>query len=141
MGEKYMLLAFEEANKALKIGEVPVGAVIVKNGVVIAKSHNRKEKHKNAIKHAEIIAIEKACKKIKDWRLEDCSIYVTLEPCLMCMGAIVESRIKNVFCGVRNSKSNYYNEQIAKENNISINYGMMKNEINEQINTFFKTIR
>lgn len=141
MNEKYMIMAFKEADKGLKLGEVPVGAVIVKNNVVIAKAYNKKELNKNAIKHAEIIAIEKACKKLGDWRLDGCSIYVTLEPCLMCMGAILESRIKNVYCGLKNSKSNSYNIQIMNDNNISINYGIMKKEINEQISNFFNEIR
>ena len=85
-----MKLAMKEATKAYKNGDVPVGAVIVKNNKVIAKAHNMKEKNKSAIKHAEIIVIEKACKKVKNWHLNDCELYVTLEPCMMCCGAIIQ---------------------------------------------------
>ena len=102
-----MKLAIKEAKKAFKTGDVPVGAIIVKNNKVIAKAHNMKEKNKNAIKHAEIIAIEKACKKLKNWHLEDCELYVTLEPCLMCCGAIIQSRIKKLYYGVKSDRFGY----------------------------------
>lgn len=97
--------ALKEANKALKKQEVPIGAVIVKNGKVISKGHNVREKRKNALMHAEIIAINKACKKIKDWRLECCQLYVTLEPCPMCAGAIANARIEKVFFGAKDKTS------------------------------------
>ena len=102
-----MKLAMKEATKAYKNGDVPVGAVIVKNNKVIAKAHNMKEKNKSAIKHAEIIAIEKACKKLKNWHLEGCELYVTLEPCLMCCGAIIQSRIKKLYYGVKSERFGY----------------------------------
>ena len=102
MDLKYMDLAFMEAEKAFKIGEVPVGAVIVKNGKVLAKTHNIKEKSKCSINHAEILAILKASKKLKNWRLDGCDIYVTLEPCPMCASAIKQSRIKNVYSALSN---------------------------------------
>ena len=102
MNEYYMNIAIKEAKKAYKYEEVPVGAVIVKNNKVIAKAFNKKEKTKNVTKHAEIIAISKACKKLKNWRLEDCIIYVTMEPCMMCSGAIEQSRIKKIVYGVKN---------------------------------------
>ena len=92
----YMKYAIKEAYKSLKIDEVPIGAVIVINDVIIAKGHNKREHSHNAIKHVEIIAIEKACKKLKSWRLDDAVIYVTLEPCPMCAGAIANARIKKV---------------------------------------------
>lgn len=95
-----MDLALEEARKAEKLGEVPVGAVIVKNGEVIAKAHNLKETLKNPLAHAEILAINEACKKLNNWRLSGCEIYVTLEPCPMCAGAILQSRISKVHIGV-----------------------------------------
>ena len=98
---EFMEEALKEARKALKKQEVPIGAVIVKNGKIIAKGHNVREKRKNALMHAEIIAINKACKKTKDWRLENCSIYVTLEPCPMCAGAIANARIERVFIGAK----------------------------------------
>lgn len=94
-----MIEAFKEAQKAFRKGEVPIGAVIVKNGRIIAKGHNCREKKQNAIKHAEIIAIEKACKKEGSWRLDGCEIYVTLEPCPMCAGAIANARIGKLIYG------------------------------------------
>ena len=102
----YMDLAFKEAEKAYKRGEVPVGAVIVKNGKVIAKAYNKKEKTFCAVNHAEIIAIKRASKKNKNWRLDDCDIYVTLEPCPMCASAIKQARIKNVYSGISNKDEN-----------------------------------
>jgi tRNA(adenine34) deaminase len=97
--EKYMRLAIKEAKKGAKKMEIPVGAVIVRGGEVVAKKHNLKEKKGNAICHAEIEAISAAVKKIGDWRLTDCDMYVTLEPCPMCMGAIVNTRVKNLYFG------------------------------------------
>lgn len=93
---KFIEFALEEARKAYDKGEVPVGCVIVHNNEVIAKAHNLREETQNALMHAEIIAIDEACKKLGTWRLEDCELYVTLEPCLMCAGAILQSRIKKV---------------------------------------------
>lgn len=93
--------AINQAQKALKKNEVPIGAVIVKNGKIISRGFNCREKKQNAIKHAEIIAIEKACKKLKSWRLDGCEIYVTLEPCPMCAGAILNSRLDKVFFGAK----------------------------------------
>ncbi len=99
MNEKFMLEAINQATKAVTKDEVPVGCVIVRNNKIIAKAHNTKEKHKSSIYHAEINALIKAAKKTKDWRLDDCEMYVTLEPCLMCVGAIINYRIKNVYFG------------------------------------------
>jgi len=141
MNEYFMKKAFDEAQKAYKCGEMPVGAVVVKNNKIIGKGYNKKEKTKNAIMHAEVIAIKKACKKIKDWRLSDCTMYVTLEPCVMCMGAIIESRIKKVYCGTKNKKSNEYNLQISGSEKINIQYGILENDINLQIKNFFNGIR
>ena len=104
MKKYYMKIAIKEAEKALKNGEMPVGAVVVKNNKVIGKGYNKKEKTKNALMHAEIIAIQKACKKNKDWRLNDCELYVTVEPCIMCAGACLNARIKKVFFGAYDSK-------------------------------------
>ena len=106
MNYDFMDLAFVEAEKAFKVGEGPVGAVIVKNGKVIAAAYNQKEKKRCAIYHAEILAILKACKKLKSWRLDDCDMYVTLDPCPMCAGAIKQSRIKNVFSALPNADAN-----------------------------------
>ncbi len=97
--------ALKEAEKAKMEEEVPIGAVIVKDGKVIAHAHNTREKKQNAIMHAELIAIDKACKKLKSWRLEDCTLYVTLEPCPMCAGAILNARISKVFYGAKDKTS------------------------------------
>lgn len=102
---QFMEEALKEAEKALKKQEVPIGAIVVKDGKVIAKGHNMREKRKNAIMHAEIIAINKACKKLKDWRLEGCCLFVTLEPCPMCAGAIANARIEKVFYGAKDKTS------------------------------------
>jgi tRNA(adenine34) deaminase len=134
LDEKFMMVALKEAIKASEKNEVPVGAVIVKNNVIIARAHNKKEKSKIATAHAEILAINKACKKIGDWRLSDCSIYVTLEPCEMCIGAIKESRINRLIYGT-NSKVN--KEQI----NICVVNGVMKRESEKIIKDFFKNKR
>jgi tRNA(adenine34) deaminase len=105
MDIKFMQVAICEAQKAYKKDEVPIGACIVKNGKVISKAHNKTEKTQIATHHAEIIAINKACKKLKSWRLDDCEIYVTAEPCAMCAGAIANARIKKVYFGAYETKS------------------------------------
>lgn len=99
-----MEIAYKEAKKAYEKEEVPVGAVIIKDGIVIAKAHNLKEKKNSPLAHAEILCIEKACKKLKNWRLEGCSMYVTLYPCNMCLGAIKEARINNVVYAANRDK-------------------------------------
>ncbi len=101
---KYMELALQEAKKAKALGEIPVGAVIVQNQQVIAAGHNLRETQQNALCHAEIIAIEQACKALGSWRLSDCDIYVTLEPCVMCTGAILNARLKRVYFGAYDDK-------------------------------------
>ena len=107
MEEKFMKEALKEAKKAYKIGEIPIGAVVVKDNEIIARGHNQKEIKKDATKHAEIIAIQKASKIVQGWRLEDCEMYVTLEPCMMCTGAIIQSRIKKVYIGAMDEKMGY----------------------------------
>ena len=102
--ELFMKEALKEANKALLKDEVPIGCVIVKDNKIIARGHNQKEKNKNAILHAEIVALNKAQKKLGDWRLNDCTLYVTVEPCLMCTGAITQTRIKRVVYGCSDPK-------------------------------------
>ena len=137
MEEYYMSIAIKEAKKAYKYEEVPVGAVIVKNNKIISKAYNKKEKTKNVIKHAEIIAISKACKKIKNWRLDDCEIYVTMEPCMMCCGAIQQSRIKKVVYGVENENYGY----TKSLKNIKIISKVCQNECKNLIQSFFKKRR
>lgn len=105
MEKKYIELVLKEAKKAYNSGEVPVGAVIIKNNKIIAKAHNMVEKKKNSIMHAEIIAITKASKKIRNWRLNNCDMYVSLEPCDMCKAAILLSRINKVYYLVKKDKN------------------------------------
>jgi len=105
--EYYMNIAVSLARKAYKKNEVPVGAIIVKNNRIIAKAYNKKESKRNPIYHAELIAISKACKKLKTWHLDDCILYVTLEPCMMCTGAIEQSRIKKIIYGTENYNCGY----------------------------------
>ena len=108
MKEYFMKKAYCEAKKAYKNDEIPVGCVIVCENEIVACGYNKKERKNNALMHAEIIAIDKACKKLGSWRLDNCDIYVTLEPCMMCMGAIIESRIRNVYYGTKNKNEQMY---------------------------------
>lgn len=133
MNNKFMRIAIKEAEKAKKIGEIPVGAVIVKDGKVLSKAHNLKESKNIATFHAEIIAIEKACKKLDNWRLIDCEMYVTLEPCSMCYGAIEESRISKLYIG---SKSSVKTVQNCKKE-----YGILEKECTNMLKSFFTEIR
>ncbi len=112
---KYMQLAFKEAEKSIKTDDVPVGAVIVLNDKIIAKAHNTKEKYQIVTRHAEINALEKACKKMKNWYLNDCELYVTLEPCKMCMGAIEQSRIRKVYYAAPKDKKDVFKSTVKKQ--------------------------
>ncbi|MDD2490154.1 MAG: nucleoside deaminase [Bacilli bacterium] len=138
MEKKFMKEAMKQAIKACNRGEIPVGAVIVKDGKVIARGYNKKEKTKDVTKHAEIIAIQKACKKNNDWRLSGCSLYVTLEPCLMCMGALLEARIdKLVFGAVSENK----NSEKANNKSLEIIGGVLEKENSEILKKFFQKKR
>lgn len=143
MEEKFMNEALKEAKKAYEKLEIPVGAVIVKNGKIISRAHNLKETKQTATAHAEILAIQKANKKLKNWRLIDCDMYVTLEPCSMCMGAIISSRIKNIYIGTLDPKKkqkidiNKYKE----EYDVNIEYDIMQKESEAILKDFFKTLR
>lgn len=141
MNEKYMKMAIKEAKKALLKNEMPVGAVIVYENKIISRGHNMRETNKDSTLHAEIVAIRKACKKKGDWRLNKCLMYVTMEPCLMCMGALIESRIDKIVCGIRNTKFRKTNDEIIKKYNINIEYGIFDNEIKKELQKFFKYIR
>lgn len=131
--EKYMNIAIKLAQKAYKNGEIPVGAVIVKNGKIIAKAYNKKEKEKDCTKHAEILAIQKASKKLKNWRLIDCEMYVTMEPCMMCAGAIEQSRISKIIYSVDNPNFGCSN-QIE---NVKIISGICKDKCKKMVQDFF----
>jgi len=142
---KFMQLALNEAKKAYSKKEVPVGAVIVKDDVVISKAHNLREHKNTSLAHAEILAIEKACKKLKSWRLDDCTMYVTLEPCLMCAGAITQSRIKKVVIGALDEKNGVV-ESIANVFDIKtttkVEYELENNEeCSKILSDFFKELR
>ena len=137
MNKYYMKIALKLAKKALKQGEVPVGAIIVKNNKIISKAYNKKEKTHNVTKHAEIIAISKACRKLKNWRLENCEMYVTMEPCMMCSGAIEQSRLKKIVYGVKNE--NYgFTDQLK---NVEIISQVCENECKKLVQSFFKKRR
>jgi tRNA(adenine34) deaminase len=144
--ELFMSKAIELAKKAAKRGEVPIGAIVVKNGKIISQGYNIRESKQNALKHAEIVAIDKACKKLRSWRLEDCEIYVTLEPCLMCYGAILNSRIKKLYFGAKDNKSQIDKTLLVSKNNslnhnIEIKGGILEDECSNLLIEFFKNFR
>jgi len=145
--EKYMEIALKEAKKALKHNDVPIGAVIVENGKIISRGHNKKERKHSATKHAEIIAIEKACKRKKSWYLNECTLYVTIEPCMMCCGAIIQSRINKIVYGSENEKFGYItsidSSFSSKKNNhsVKIESGILRDECRKLIKDFFKEKR
>lgn len=139
--EFFMNEALKQARKALKFDEVPIGCVIVQNGKIISRSYNKREKKHSSIAHAEIIAIQKANKKLNSWRLEDCDIYITLEPCLMCTGAISLSRFKNVIYGAKQHKVQDYflNEGLNHYPNVI--RGVLEYECSKIIKDFFSERR
>ena len=145
--EKFMKLAIKQAKKAYDLLEVPIGAVIVKDGKVISKAYNLREKRKDAIAHAEVLAIQKACKKLDSWRLSDCEMYVTCEPCPMCAGAIINSRIKKVYFGTFDNKSGAVSSNIGMFDKELCNHTVewegkcMEKESKELIQNFFKELR
>ena len=144
---KYMKEALKQARKAYAIGEVPIGCVIVHDGKIIGRGYNRRTIDKNPLAHAEIAAIRKASKKIGDWRLEECTLYVTLEPCQMCSGAIVQSRIPTVVIGCMNPKAgcagSILNLLDVPEFNHQVKtvIGVMGDECSQMMKDFFKELR
>ena len=147
MNEKYMKEALKEAKKSLIYDDVPVGTVIVLNNKIIARGYNMKEKYNDPTMHAEIVAIKKATKKLNDWYLKDCILYVTMEPCLMCCGAIMQSRIKKVVYGVKNEKFGYVSSiekmlDNSKNNHIvKVEGNILENESKKLVQEFFKNKR
>jgi len=145
--QKYMKEALKQAKKAYQLHEVPIGCVITYQNKIIARGYNRRNTDKNTLSHAEITAINKASKKMGDWRLEGCTLYVTLEPCQMCAGAIVQSRIDKVVIGSMNAKAgcagsilnllqmDEFNHQVETE------YGVLETECSEILKQFFKELR
>lgn len=145
--EFYMKKAIALAKRAFALGEVPVGCVIVKDGEIVARGYNRRNTKKTTLAHAEIAAIDKASKKLGDWRLEGCTLYVTLEPCQMCSGAIVQSRIDKVVIGAMNPKAgcagSILNLLQMKEFNhqVEIKKGVLEQECRDLLQAFFKDLR
>lgn len=145
--EKFMKAALKQAQKAYAIDEVPIGCVIVQNGHIIARGYNRRNIDKNTLAHAELAAIRKASKKAGDWRLEDCTMYVTLEPCQMCAGAIVQSRMKRVVIASMNAKAGCAGSvlnllQMQQFNHqVEITQGVLEEECSQMLSSFFRELR
>ena len=145
--EKFMKAAITQARKAYAIDEVPIGCVIVQNDKIIARGYNRRNIDKNTLAHAELSAIRKASKKTGDWRLEDCTMYVTLEPCQMCAGAIVQSRMKRVVIGSMNAKAGCAGSilnllQMHQFNHqVEITRGVREEECSQMLSQFFRELR
>lgn len=145
--EKYMKTAIKLAKKAADLGEVPIGCVIVYDGKIIGRGYNRRNTDKNTLAHAEITAINKASKKLGDWRLEDCTLYVTLEPCQMCAGAIVQSRIPKVVFGCTNPKAGCAGSILNILNHPAFNHqvdtvqGILEEECSVMLKQFFSSLR
>ena len=145
--EKYMRAALREAKKAYALGEVPIGCVLVADDKIIARGYNRRKTDKNTLSHAETNAIRKASKKTGDWRLEQCTMYVTLEPCQMCAGAIVQARIPKVYIGTMNPKAGCAGSilnllQVAKFNHqVELETGVLEEECSLMMKGFFKELR
>ena len=145
--EKFMREAMRQAGKARALKEVPIGCVIVRDGKIIARGYNRRNTDKSTLAHAEISALKKACKRTGDWRLEDCTLYVTLEPCPMCAGAIVQSRMKRVVIGCMNPKAgsagsvvNLLQER-GFNHQVEITCGILGDECSTMLSSFFKELR
>jgi tRNA(adenine34) deaminase len=145
--EKYMRAALGEAKKALALGEVPIGCVIVYQGKIIGRGYNRRNTDKSTLAHAELTAIKKASRKMGDWRLEECRIYITLEPCQMCSGAIVQARISQCIAGCMNPKAgcagSILNLLQRKEFNHQVDFksGILEEECAQLLKTFFTELR
>ena len=145
--ERYMKEAIRQAHKAWKLGEVPIGCVIVRDGKIIARGYNRRNTDKNTLAHAELQAIRKASRAAVDWRLEDCTIYVTLEPCQMCAGAIVQARIPRLVIGSRNPKAGCAGSVLnllqvpAFNHQVEITEGVLEEECSLMLTNFFRDLR
>lgn len=145
--EKFMKAAMREAKKAWKLDEVPIGCVIVYEGKIIARGYNRRNTDKNTLSHAELNAIRKASKKLGDWRLEGCTIYITLEPCQMCSGAIVQARITRAVIGSMNAKAGCAGsvlnilEMPQFNHQVDVTRGVLQEECSEMLSEFFRELR
>ena len=147
LDEKYMKIALKEAQKATLLDEVPVGAIIVKDGKIIARGHNLREKSNDPTSHAEVNAIRKACKKLNSWRLEDATIYVTVEPCSMCAGTLLQCRIGKIVYGAKDPKGGAIESSLQLFNAKNINHhpeiigGVLQEECSAIISNYFKSKR
>ena len=145
--EKFMKEALKQAQKAYEKFEVPVGAVIVKDNKIIARAYNQKETKSDTTNHAEILAIKKASKKLNSWRLLDCEMYVTLEPCSMCAGALIQSRIKKLYIGAMDSKTGACGsilnllEDYKFNHSVEVETGILENDCENIMKNFFKELR
>ena len=145
--EKYMKEAIRQARKAWKLAEVPIGCVIVKEDRIIARGYNRRNTDKNTLAHAELLAIRKASRAVGDWRLEDCTMYITLEPCQMCAGAIVQARISRVVIGSRNPKAGCAGSILNLLNvpefnhQVELTEGILEAECSVMLSDFFRELR
>lgn len=144
--EIYMLEALHQAHRAADRGEVPVGAVVVRDGIIVSRAYNTRETGKNALYHAELKAIDKACKKLGGWRLPRCELYVTLEPCPMCAGAIINSRVEAVYFGARDKKAGAFGTCFDM-NSFGLNHrpavfdGVLETECSSLLSDFFSELR
>lgn len=145
--EKFMRAAMDEAHQAQLLDEVPIGAVVVKDGQIIGAGHNMRERYQQAVYHAEIMAIMEACDALHSWRLEGCDLYVTLEPCMMCSGAIVNSRIENLYYGAADPKAGtvdslYHllgDERLNHQ--VNVHAGLLADECGQMLKDFFRAVR
>lgn len=145
--EKFMREAIRQAKKAEAIGDVPIGCVIVCDGKIIARGYNKRNKEKTVLAHAELVAMKKACKKMGDWRLEGCTMYITLEPCQMCAGAIVQARVDRVVVGSMNAKAGCAGsvlnllEMQEFNHQVEVERGVLGEECSEMLSAFFRELR
>ena len=142
----YMKEALKEAKKSLLTDDVPVGCIIVHNNKIIARGYNKRENKQQSLAHAEIVAINKACKKLGSWRLEDCTMYITLEPCVMCSGSIIQARIPRVIYGAYDYRFGAHKSlinlfDVKFNHNVEISGGVLENECSTIIKDFFKKLR
>ena len=142
--EKFMWEAIQEAQKASNTNEVPIGCVIVKNNQIIANEYDTMETDKTVLSHAEIKAIHSASKIVNDWRLVDCDLFVTVEPCIMCIGAVILSRIRSIYYGVQNAKTGAFSSPFSISNQtlkVQVFQGILSGKIKEQLALFFQNKR
>ncbi len=145
--EKYMKEAIELSKKAYELEEIPIGCIIVYNDKIISKAYNKRNTNKNTLAHAEVLAINEACENLQDWRLENCTMYVTVEPCAMCSGAILQSRMTRLVYGTKNTKGGCVHSIVPLLSNTNFNHtvkvtaGVLEEECAENMSSFFRKLR